>query len=51
MITTHAEGLTERVQIALTPTEFKRLKQHAEVMGIAVSELGRRLILQGLRGL
>lgn len=50
MITTHAERLTERIQIALTPKEFTRLRQHAERMGISVSELGRRLILEGLRG-
>jgi hypothetical protein len=49
VITTHAERLTERVQIALTPREFKRLRERAEVMDISVSDLGRRLILQGLR--
>lgn len=51
MIVTSTERLTERIQVALTPLENKRLRDRAEASGISVSELGRQLLLDGLREL
>lgn len=51
MIVTSTERLTERVQIALTPQEDKRLRDRAKASAISVSELGRQLLLDGLREL